>query len=79
MVLTMLDTDFSKANNLMHRRLGSIAIEFRQTIAEAIASERERCALVAEHLNGWGDKKGAELAQPDGSDRGRACVAEMRR
>ncbi len=36
-------------------------------IAEAVAAERERCAIVAEHLNGWGrarsgKERAAELA-----------------
>lgn len=32
------------------------------TSAEIIAGERERCAKIAEHLNGWGNPPAPELA-----------------
>lgn len=38
-------------------------IQTQHVIAQAIAAERERCAEVAEHLNGWGSaKRGKERA-----------------
>lgn len=33
-----------------------IANQLQSAIATAVANERERCALVAHHLNGWGNK-----------------------
>ena len=30
--------------------------EINRAIKEAVEAERERCALVAEHLNGWGNE-----------------------
>ena len=44
-------TDFEQADAV----LGSIG-HLRWQIAHAIADERERCAGVAEGLNGWGNK-----------------------
>lgn len=30
---------------------------------EGVDAERERCAQIAEHLNGWGAKSGRDLAE----------------
>jgi hypothetical protein len=55
----ILDEDQWKAKDLLAQNgLGGL----QQAIATAIAEERERCAQVAEHLNGWGKPKQPELA-----------------
>ena len=33
-----------------------------EMVADAIEKERERCAQIAEHLNGWGSPRAPDLA-----------------
>lgn len=53
MPVAIKTTDIQAAVDL----LGRCGIEqLPAHIATAIAAERERCALIAEHLNGWGNE-----------------------
>jgi hypothetical protein len=57
--IRVFNTDYSGADSLLNSQFNQL----RYAIALAVATERERCAQVAEHLNGWGSaKKGKERA-----------------
>lgn len=51
MSVAIFAADFAKAEQIVGRGMQSTIDQ----IAQAIATEREQCAQIAEHLNGWGD------------------------
>jgi hypothetical protein len=51
MAIPIFDGDFSEADRLLRNELGGINIRLRQIVAEAIATERERCAQIADRYN----------------------------
>ena len=53
MPIAIMTTDERTARQIV-QMCGISGLEHH--IAAAIAEERERCAQVAEHLNGWGDE-----------------------
>jgi hypothetical protein len=53
MPVKVTETDLARADGIL---LGH-TVSIRQAVAQAIAGERERCAQIAEHLNGWGSRK----------------------
>lgn len=63
MPLEIQDYDFTRADSILLAINSNGLDVLRGLIAQAIATERERCAQVAEHLNGWGTPPNPELAR----------------
>lgn len=59
MTIAIYESDVKRAESI----LDAYYFNLRNQIASAVAAERERCAQVAENLNGWGRKPNHELAQ----------------
>ncbi len=57
MPVAVFDEDYKKAADALTWVPPAVGV------AGAIAAERERCAQIAEHLNGWGGKPNHELAR----------------
>jgi hypothetical protein len=60
MALEILDTDFAKAESAIRGPLGNLAIGLRDEIAQAVATERQRCAKIAED---WIELFGARVPE----------------